>query len=28
MRLTCHATVEQSRAVWTVLGIDRVDAEA
>ena len=27
MRLTCHATVEQSRTVWTVLGIDRDDAE-
>jgi hypothetical protein len=28
MRLTCHASVEQARAVWTVLGIDRRDAEA
>jgi hypothetical protein len=28
MRLTCHASVEQARAVWTVLGIDRADAEA
>ena len=27
MRLTCHASVEQSRAVWTVLGIDGEDAE-
>jgi hypothetical protein len=25
MRLTCHATVERSRTVWTVLGIDRED---
>jgi hypothetical protein len=23
MRLTCHATVERSRTVWAVLGIDR-----
>ena len=28
MRLTCLATVEQSRAVWTVLGIDPEDPEA
>jgi hypothetical protein len=28
MRLTCHATVEQSRAVWTVRRIDRQDAGA
>jgi hypothetical protein len=27
MRLTCHAAVEQSRAGWAVLGIDREAAE-
>jgi hypothetical protein len=28
MRLTCHASTEQSRAAWRVLGIDSGDAEA